>query len=918
MSRPTPFLWMRVSVVALLAGALACGGDSSGPDDPEPEPVTVTVQLTMTGEDLDPDGYTLALGSASREVGAAGSTGFTGVVPGTYDLVVSGLSPNCSVDGGATRQVTVTAATQVTLTVTCVSVIASGLFTEVACPLLTPAAAGGIPMAALALGALPTQLEAPLYARVTGTGGDQYALGFVDRATDGTASMRMPLDPSGSLNGGAVTVRIAGGVYACATPVALQLGALPAAPGETAAVVDLLEQFIALQAGLLGTSAAALRAADPGSVPEALWPLYIATTMVDHPQNPNSLRAILQGTAPLAAGGSLETSDRLLAWSGLRAALEASLPPVPSPVLRASTANFDAVDCLVSEISLPSQLHDCMTIANNAAFKMDGMSGQVQDDIVTVLGYAANVPYPPAKLAAAIMGAAVFIADKLQEGTAMLLPRSFVDLKADAAPLRFMEDEDGTGDWEAEVRATSAGWALDKAVLDALSQLASLTGAYADWLKRFADPDVMAGLQGMVTNAAVNEATGTTAGSDIVTIAPKVFGPVDVSDAQWSERSLIPDDVLQLTGHTSYVPKKAGQTQLVVRTKSGMFGGQQVTGNPPLDLEVEEIRIQLEHGGEAKPVVVATDTKRNFDFTIRITGSKHPDQIVLDPPFPLNGSASITPGNPATLHYQAPADLTQLPDVLVVRHTATTGARATSTEPRTATVEIRQAQIVVTPGAICLAPGATQQFSAAVVGLDNDDVAWDASQGPITAGGVYTAPGGLPLGTEVTITATSTEDEDVMGTATVTVGCVCSFSVTVGGTTYDGQPGDRAVYLFDQFNNNGIISVSLHAQATDRQILFALGGIPVTPGTYPVDNVGGNLAYTGQYGYGLFGDDEVTFWLQEYAPHTALVGAFSGTLRDNFEGKDGPPLAVDVIFRVYPPPDGGGFFSRECVVPPPP
>src|SRR5690606_32293021 len=133
---------------------------------------------------------------------------------------------------------------------------------------------------------------------------------------------------------------------------------------------------------------------------------------------------------------------------------------------------------------------------------------------------------------------------------------------------------------------------------------------------------------GMVTNAAVNAATGTTEGSDIVNIPARIFGPVDVSDAEWSERTLIPDDILQLTGHTSYVPKKAGQTQLVVRTKGGLFGGQQVTGNPPLDLEVEEIRIQLEHDGEAKPVVVATDAKRNFDFTIRITGSKHPEQIV--------------------------------------------------------------------------------------------------------------------------------------------------------------------------------------------------------------------------------------------------------------------------------------------------
>lgn len=916
MSDPVRFPLPHLAATVAACAILACGGDSSGPKDPDPEPVTVTVQLTTAGEDLDPDGYRLALGTTTREVGVAGSMGFTGVVPGTYDLVVSGLSPNCSVDGGATRQVTVTGTMQVTLAVNCVSVLLSGLYTDVACPALTPGAAGGAPMAPVALGALPPQLEEPLYARVTGSGSDAYALGFVERAPDGTASTRIPLLPSGSLDGGAVSVRIAGGRYACSTPVTFQVAGLPPAPGETAAIVDLMEELIEAQASRLGTSAAAMRAADPATVPEALLPLYIVTTVVDHPQNPNSLRAILQGTAPLVAGGSLEVADRLLAWSGLRDALEASLPPAASPLMRAAAADLDAGDCLTGAITLASELHECMSIANDAAFKMDGMSGQVQDDLITALGYASNVPYPPAKAAAAIMGAAMVVADKLQEGTAMLLPRSFLDIKVTATPQQFMEDEEGTGNWEAEVRATSAGWQIDKAILEILSQIANLSGALYSWLKSYLAEAVEQVVLAMVLNAAVNTNIDLAGGSDIFKIEPQEFGPVDVSDEEWSERSLIPDDIFQFTGHTSYVPNKAGQADLVVRTRAGLFGNQQITGDPALDLEVKEIGIRLLDGnGAIGPVVIASDSKRNFTFTVEVTNSKHPDQIAFEPPSPLKGGALFVPGNPALLHYEAPTDLSQLPDILVVRHTATTGARASGTPARFAMVEIRQAGIVVTPGEVCLAPGATQQFDAAVLGLDNDGVTWSASTGSITVGGLYTAPAGLPVGTEVTITATSSQDEELKGTAIVTVGCVCSFSVTVGGTTYDSKPGDRIVYFFDVLGTQGLFYVQLRATALDRSISLPIEGLPTAPGIYPVKNAIGKIAYDGQYGYLQPSGDEITFYLQEYLPHTALVGTFTGTVRDAWNPSESPPMALSVTFHAYPKPGEGGLADRFCDVP---
>jgi len=68
---------------------------------------SVAVDVTTTGDDTDPDGYTLTVADRSQSVGPNGSVTFTDLPVGDHDLAVESIASNCSVDGANPRTVTV-------------------------------------------------------------------------------------------------------------------------------------------------------------------------------------------------------------------------------------------------------------------------------------------------------------------------------------------------------------------------------------------------------------------------------------------------------------------------------------------------------------------------------------------------------------------------------------------------------------------------------------------------------------------------------------------------------------------------------------------------------------------------------------------------------------------------------------------
>lgn len=101
----------HLAVVLALSPALACGSESVVPTGagPGPEPSAGTIEATSatTGEDPDPDGYTLTLdGGEGRGIAPDGTVTFDGVEEGDHELTLSGAARNCRVDGANPTRLT--------------------------------------------------------------------------------------------------------------------------------------------------------------------------------------------------------------------------------------------------------------------------------------------------------------------------------------------------------------------------------------------------------------------------------------------------------------------------------------------------------------------------------------------------------------------------------------------------------------------------------------------------------------------------------------------------------------------------------------------------------------------------------------------------------------------------------------------
>jgi subtilisin-like proprotein convertase family protein len=93
-------------LVFSLAFVAACNGDDDGTSPPTTGSLEVTT--STTGDDLDPDGYTVTVdGGTSQSVGINGSTAFAQVATGDREVELTGLAANCSVTGVNPRTVTV-------------------------------------------------------------------------------------------------------------------------------------------------------------------------------------------------------------------------------------------------------------------------------------------------------------------------------------------------------------------------------------------------------------------------------------------------------------------------------------------------------------------------------------------------------------------------------------------------------------------------------------------------------------------------------------------------------------------------------------------------------------------------------------------------------------------------------------------
>lgn len=128
--RPGPWVESIVakSIVLAVAIAMACS-DATRPGDRLPPPSgSLRISISTRGEDLDPDGYGVAIdGKRTQSVDATGSFAVSGLTAGKHTIGLEGIATNCVSESGPILEVRIVAEqeTAAAFAVTCARRIGS-------------------------------------------------------------------------------------------------------------------------------------------------------------------------------------------------------------------------------------------------------------------------------------------------------------------------------------------------------------------------------------------------------------------------------------------------------------------------------------------------------------------------------------------------------------------------------------------------------------------------------------------------------------------------------------------------------------------------------------------------------------------------------------------------------------------------
>lgn len=950
--------WWRAFLVPMMALSLGtgCDGGTDAEPEPDPDPDPSPNLVGPEGGTLVFDDLTLVIpaGALDREVeitadAIAGTgavpSGFLAVDGSLYDMGPDGLTFDEPVtitidydvaalpagvaewelgllhlDGaGEVLESTLDTSTRtVSATVGGFSSFGVGLevgdVDRVACGALQPAALSGIPTERVALGQLPGVFGETVVARTkTGPDDDEpLSWGLVVVGNGGNAELIVPVHPSTSPEGGEVFLEITDGRSAC-RGFDFTIDPLTPAPGELAAITDQMQAVLDAQAAIMETSSDELLSTPVSELPTTLVPLAVVQSVIDHPDNGRSLRALAEGTSGASGDARLDLLEPLLARTGLRDALAGTAARLRARAGsgaagdgRRGPARTSAFLCDPHNISTAPVLDDCMQAAASAEFELAGASGEVLNDIGTVFGAVGLVPL--FAIPASVMGTVSWAALNQKQRTAALYPSAFADIIEQIAPTTFAEDQDGPGTWSASVVATSRPWDLGKEGLETMLQALGFLGNFDD--VQVAGPEVSGIVSWFMTGPVVNELIGDGT-LESFQIPARTTQPIDVSDEAWSERSLIGSAFTLGADHNQYEPKEPGSATLVVRTKGGSFGGAQATVQQELTVNAITLTISPDEvtlaGGETQ------------EFTVTVENSVHPEMVEIDQDVEIQGSLSELSwnGEQHTVTYTAPAepDVTD-PDLVVVRHTAETGARAESSTPRVAIGTVNFPAIEITPRDECLDAGETLQFTAEVIGDEDAEVRWSADVGSIDENtGLYTAPSEVAAGATAVITATSVDNPSIDDSVVIDLGsCQCRFSVLIDGQSVVSNDGDIGTVSYFTAAGESLVSVVLGDVHADEALGVAVNpaapGVAVgTTGPYPVTFNGNLRLASDEVGIGSESFESATVFLTENDGVT-VEGSFSGEAVKFRENGQTRSILVTGQFRfVDPSPGSGGVGS---------
>ena len=520
-------------------------------------------------------------------------------------------------------------------------------------------------------------------ARDHGAPFDRVAFGSIPEITDslrvvvrapGEAPYAAPIDRSGAapqlvvplhpapLDGGDVALDVYDGDRLLGAVERFRIGALPRAPGTLERVLALHLRVVELTAARYGYGLADLREVTP-DLPVHLWPPAIVLGALTGPDNPNSLRAILDGTAPLAADPSFDAAvaDALAASLDAEAllqryvdALEAVGPPpdpptfvgagpAPTPVVpprgphAGDVARWPAPQRVeirsarqLSHYMLEAEAH--RLVAADAGFEFIGGAGDH-------LGIA---PHPVAQSASLAVSATLFLVLDGALMQAALLPSELFAPRAEFSAATFEEDFVEPGRWDLYlVQARSRSWNAGGTIGQGISELFFGVGAARGvWdgvqvtegaAKASFDANVgqLGRAYGEMHASNRTKSVARQMGEffgDENQIGPFVWGPVELTPTLFSEAKPVGTGAALLRvvqGDRTYRPLGVGESGLVLTPRAGFFPPQSnvSAGSVTHRVTTEPIEVRLTpSGGEAVPgqtVRVEASVEHALDSRVR-------------------------------------------------------------------------------------------------------------------------------------------------------------------------------------------------------------------------------------------------------------------------------------------------------------
>ncbi len=451
------------------------------------------------------------------------------------------------------------------------------------------------------------------------------------RLNGGDLSIFVPFHPTNIKTGGEVELLIANGNNVCSS---LQLNIEPLAmkpenAGNTKKILLKSQSFLNT---IIQTSNVdqKLLMGDPQNVPENLKLLSFIQWIIDHPQNPNSLKQIAENKAPILEGQKIDYQlfDNLLANTGLNEEMDNLINFVKQKSqiksgnsseiigtkslsksskyqelasLNSSLFNF-AFDCNTLVVSNAQKLDDCMWGQKSWEETKNSQDFQVLVDQVKLIlsGFAISISLLSLGAALPIASGIIFgssmgvtIVEMLVEANVTLMPSELTKLEFTASPTSIKKDQSGT---------------VTEITLDAKSGIFPFTiGGLVDLIlntidvnKFFVRSPKLAlspykkGIQenlGRLNNLnSIRKALGSVLEPYFKFLDTNIggFGPNEYKnikvDKNYVTSSVGPYGKIRIFGNNDYLGIEKGWTTLIVTTNESKFAGKTISKNQSIEV----------------------------------------------------------------------------------------------------------------------------------------------------------------------------------------------------------------------------------------------------------------------------------------------------------------------------------------------